>query len=235
MEERLQKILAAAGICSRRKAELYIKDGRVKVDGIVVTQLGVKADLATQTIAFDNKPLPRPQLVTFLLNKPKGYVTTMNDPQGRPVVASLMPEVQERVFPVGRLDIDTEGALLMTNDGDLAQRILHPSNEINRTYEALVAGRPTNRKISQLVKGILIEGKMTWPAQIKMLNQLPRNTRFQVVIHEGRKRQVRKMFAAIGHPVIELRRTAYGELGLGGLRVGNYRKLAKKDLNKVFK
>ena len=235
MEERLQKILAAAGICSRRKAELYIKDGRVKVDGIVVTQLGAKADLATQTIDFDNKTLPRPQLVTFLLNKPKGYVTTMNDPQGRPVVASLMPEVKERVFPVGRLDIDTEGALLMTNDGDLAQRILHPSNEINRTYEALVAGHPTKLKISQLVKGILIDGKMTWPAQIKMLNRLPRNTRFQVVIHEGRKRQVRKMFAAIGHPVIELRRTAYGELGLGGLRVGSHRKLAKKDLNKVFK
>lgn len=235
MEERLQKILAAAGICSRRKAELYIKAGRVKVDGMVVTQLGAKADLATQTIAFDNKPLPRPQLVTFLLNKPKGYVTTMNDPQGRPVVASLMPKVKERVFPVGRLDIDTEGALLMTNDGDLAQRILHPSNEINRTYEALVAGRPTKRKISQLAKGILIDGQMTWPAQIKMLDRLPRNTRFQVVIHEGRKRQVRKMFAAIGHPVIELRRTAYGELALGGLRVGNYRKLAEKDLNTVFK
>ena len=133
MEERLQKILAAAGICSRRQAEQYIKDGRVSVDGQQVKKLGSKADPRRQRIEFDGKPLPSPELVTYLLYKPKGYVTTMKDPQGRPVVSSLLKDVKERVFPVGRLDLDTEGALLMTNDGDLAQRILHPSNEIKRT------------------------------------------------------------------------------------------------------
>jgi 23S rRNA pseudouridine2605 synthase len=234
MEERLQKLLAAAGLCSRRQAEQYIKDGRVKVDGVVVSQLGTKADPDVQRVECDNIPLPRPKLVCYLLNKPRGYVTTMKDPQGRPTVTSLMTGVQERVFPVGRLDLDTEGALLMTNDGDLAQRILHPSNEINRTYEALVSGRPTRTKISSLEKGILIEGKKTWPARISFLKKLSSNSLFRVIIHEGRKRQVRKMFGAIGHPVIELKRTAYGNLGLGGLRVGKCKKLTEKDLNRVF-
>jgi len=234
MEERLQKILAAAGLCSRRQAEQFIKDGRVKVDGTTISQLGTKADPTEQLIEFDNKPLPKPKLVTYLLNKPRGYVTTMNDPQGRPTVTSLMSGVKERVYPVGRLDLDTEGALLMTNDGDLAQRILHPSNEINRSYEAMVSGRPSRKKIAELKKGILIDGKKTWPAQIVHLQNLTAKTMFKVVIHEGRKRQVRKMFAAIGHPVIELKRTAYGKLGLGGLRVGKRRKLTKNDLIRVF-
>ena len=235
MEERLQKILAAAGICSRRQAEQLILDGRVKVDGTTISQLGAKADPTNQLIEFDDSPLPRPQLVCYLLNKPRGYVTTMKDPQGRPTVTSLLSGVKERVFPVGRLDLDTEGALLMTNDGDLAQRILHPSNEIKRSYEAIVSGRPSRKKISELRKGIIIEGKKTWPAKIIHLKYLTSKTIFKVVIHEGRKRQVRKMFAAIGHPVVELKRTAYGKLGLGGLRVGKHRKLSKKDLNSVFK
>ena len=235
MEERLQKLLAAAGLCSRRQAEQYIKDGRVKVDGLIISQLGSKADLEKQLVEFDNKPLPREKLVCYLLNKPRGYVTTMKDPQGRPTVTSLMSGVHERVFPVGRLDLDTEGALLMTNDGDLAQRILHPSNEINRTYEAIVSNRPSRNKLAELEKGILIDGKKTWPAQITHLKNLSRKTLFRVVIHEGRKRQVRKMFAAIGHPVIELKRTAYGKLGLGVLRVGKYKKLSEKDINQVFK
>ncbi|MEN8143078.1 MAG: pseudouridine synthase [Thermodesulfobacteriota bacterium] len=234
MEERLQKILAAAGLCSRRQAEQYIKAGRVKVDGKIRNQLGSKADSAKQLIEFDNKPLPRPKLVCYLLHKPKGYVTTMKDPQGRPTVTSLLPGVKERVFPVGRLDIDTEGALLMTNDGDLAQRILHPSNEINRTYEAVVAGRPPRNKIAELERGIVIEGKKTWPARVSHLKNLSGKTLFRVIIHEGRKRQVRKMFGAIGHPVMELKRTAYGKLGLGGLRVGKCKKLSEKDLNRVF-
>lgn len=132
MEERLQKILAGAGICSRRQAEKLILAGRVKVDGQIIRELGVKADPARQRIEFDGRPLPKPSLVCYLLNKPRGYVTTMKDPQGRPIVSALMKGVKERVFPVGRLDLDTEGALLMTNDGELSQRILHPSNEVEK-------------------------------------------------------------------------------------------------------
>jgi 23S rRNA pseudouridine2605 synthase len=235
MEERLQKILAGAGICSRRQAEKLILAGRVKVDGRVIQELGVKADPARQRIEFDGKPLPKPTLVCYLLNKPKGYVTTMKDPQGRPIVTSLMKGVKERVFPVGRLDLDTEGALLMTNDGDLSQRILHPSNETRKTYQARVSGRPTKKKLSELVKGIMLDGKKTWPAKLRIIKSHGNSTSIEIVIHEGRKRQVRLMFAAIGHPVLELKRTAYGKLGLGALRVGEFRKLNGQELKKVFK
>jgi 23S rRNA pseudouridine2605 synthase len=235
MEERLQKILASAGICSRRQAELMITAGRVKVDGRLVTELGSKADPDRQQIEFDGKPLPRPELVCFLLYKPKGYVTTMKDPQGRPVVSALLKGVKERVFPVGRLDLDTEGALLMTNDGELSQKILHPSNEIKRTYEARVNGSPARKKLTELQNGILLEGKKTWPAALRVIKSSKNSTVIEVVIHEGRKRQVRKMFAAIGHPVMELKRMAYGKLGLGDLRVGKYRKLSDNELKKVFK
>jgi pseudouridine synthase len=235
MEERLQKILAGAGICSRRQAEKLILAGRVKVDDRIITELGVKADPAHQKVEFDNKPLPKPTLVCYLLNKPRGYVTTMKDPQGRPIVSSLLKGVKERVFPVGRLDLDTEGALLMTNDGDLAQRILHPSNEIKKTYQARVSGRPTQKKLSELEKGIMLDGKKTWPAKLRIIKSHGVSTTIEVVIHEGRKRQVRLMFAAIGHPVLELKRTAYGKLGLGVLRVREFRKLSAQELKMVFK
>ncbi|MFO7606596.1 MAG: pseudouridine synthase [Desulfurivibrionaceae bacterium] len=235
MEERLQKILAAAGICSRRQAERLILAGRVKVGGRVVTELGTKVDPNRQTIHFDDKPLSRPEPAYYLLNKPRGYVTTMNDPQGRPIVTSLLKGVKERVFPVGRLDIDTEGALLLTNDGDLTQRILHPSNEIKRTYEATVVGQPSRQKLAELAGGIVLEGRKTWPAKLRILKKNSAATTIEVVIHEGRKRQVRLMFAAIGHPVRELRRIAYGKLFLAELPVGKFRKLSAADLKKIFK
>lgn len=235
MEERLQKILAGAGICSRRQAEKLILAGRVKVDGQIIRELGVKADPARQRIEFDGRPLPKPSLVCYLLNKPRGYVTTMKDPQGRPIVSALMKGVKERVFPVGRLDLDTEGALLMTNDGELSQRILHPSNEVKKTYQARVSGRPSQKKLSDLAKGIILDGKKTWPAQLRIIKSHGDSTTIEVVIHEGRKRQVRLMFTAIGHPVLELKRIAYGKLGLGVLRVGEFRKLSAQELKKVFK
>jgi len=235
MEERLQKIIAAAGLCSRRQAERLILSGRVKVDGHISKELGVKADPDRQLIEFDGKPLPKPSLVCYLLNKPRGYVTTMKDPQGRPIVSSLMKGVKERVFPVGRLDLDTEGALLMTNDGELSQRILHPSNENKKTYLAKVKGRPSKKKLSQLNSGIILDGKKTWPAKTRIIKDYGHSTSIEIIIHEGRKRQVRLMFAAIGHPVLELTRTAYGKLLLGNLRVSEFRKLNDKDLKKVFK
>lgn len=234
MEERLQKILAAAGICSRRQAEHLIVSGRVKVDGLVSNELGVKVDPDRHKIEVDDQPLPQPELVCYLLNKPRGYVTTMNDPQGRPIVTSLMKGVKERIFPVGRLDFDTAGALLMTNDGDLSQRILHPSNENQKTYQAKVKGLPSRKKIAELAKGILLNGKKTWPAKIRIIQKHGPSTTLEIVIHEGRKRQVRLMFAAIGHPVLELTRTAYGKLFLGNLKAGEFRKLTRQDLKKVF-
>ncbi len=235
MKERLQKILARAGVGSRRKAETLIAEGRVKVDGLVVNQPGTLADPEQQQITFDGHPLRLPtRATTILLNKPRGYVTTMHDPQGRPIVTSLIREKELRLFPVGRLDLDTEGALLLTNDGDLAQRILHPKHEINRTYVATVQGAPKADQLAALRQGIVIEERRTWPATIKVLKREGATTTLEVVIHEGRKRQVRKMFEAIGHPVLHLKRIAYGGLRLERLPVGAYRRLNEEDLRKIF-
>ena len=234
MAERLQKILARAGIASRRKAEELISEGRIAVDGKVVTEQGMKVDPACAVITFDGKPVTFEEKIYLLLNKPAGFVTTLSDTHGRPIVTDLMPDVSERVFPVGRLDYDTEGALLLTNDGELGQYIQHPRYEVNKTYEATVTGVPSRDKIQQLEKGILLEGQKTWPAKIRILKQKKRDTVLELIIHEGRKRQVRKMLAAVGHPVRKLKRTAYGNLKLGKLQPGKYRFLTQKDLKKIF-
>lgn len=232
--ERLQKVLAAAGVCSRRQAEKLISEGRVSVDNQVVDTLGSKVDPDRQQISVNGRPLSRPDLVYYLLNKPRGYVTTMSDPQGRPLVTSLLKDVKTRVYPVGRLDIDTSGALILTNDGEFTQKILHPSHEINRTYLALVIGKPNEAQLNSLRRGIILEGRKTWPALIKVVGSEGNSTSIEITIHEGRKRQVRKMFAAIGHPVRELARIAYGKLELGNLPLGSFRKLTQKDLENLF-
>lgn len=236
MEERLQKIIARAGIASRRTAETYILQGRVKVDGQVITALGCRVDPDKQAVTFDGNPVSLPEeKVYLLLNKPRGFVTTMHDPQGRPKVTSLVKEVTSlRVFPVGRLDLDTEGALILTNDGALAQRIQHPSNEINKTYVATVQGCPTREQLRRLEQGIILEGRKTWPARIRVLPEQNQQIRLEITIHEGRKRQVRKMFAAIGHPVLHLKRVAYGGLQLGNLPLGKVRVLTPGDLESLF-
>lgn len=235
MEERLQKILATAGICSRRKAEEYILKGRVAVDGKTVTEMGFKIDPGKHAITVDNKPLRiSKKKIYILLNKPSGYVTTLSDPQGRPIVTSLIKNISERVFPVGRLDFETEGALLLTNDGDLAQKILHPKFEIRKTYLALVTGRVTREKIDSLEKGIMLNGKKTWPAKIEVIETTAKSSKLKIIIHEGRKRQVRRMCAAIGHNVTYLKRLAYGQLNIGNLPPGKTRLLTKADLQKLF-
>jgi len=233
---RLQKYLAQSGIASRRKAEEMIKAGRIRVDGSIVTAMGVKIDPGSQSVHCDNKKIevsaqPR---IYILLNKPKGYVTTLSDPQGRPVVTSLLDNVSTRVFPVGRLDLDTEGALLLTNDGELAQKILHPSHETSKSYEALVKGLPAKGRIKALETGIELEGRRTWPAKITIIKGNEQASLLRITIHEGRKRQIRKMFQAVGHPVIGLKRIAYGKLGLGSLKTGSYRFLSTKELKKIF-
>lgn len=232
--ERLQKILAKAGIASRRRCEELILDGRVMVDGRVITELGFKVDPEKSIITFDDQPLAREKIIYILLNKPAGYVTTLSDPQGRPIVTDLLPEISQRVFPVGRLDFDTEGALILTNDGRLSQFIQHPSFEVNKTYVATVKGLPSFDKISQLEQGVVIDGQKTWPARVKIIGQKKTESTLELIIHEGKKRQVRKMLDAVGHPVKTLRRTAYGNLQLGKLASGKYRFLSEKDLKKIF-
>lgn len=235
MEERLQKILAQAGVCSRRAAEGLIRQGRVTVDGVTVTEMGVKVDAERQRIAVNGAPLRLTQKkVTLLLNKPLGYVTTMSDPQGRPIVASLVKDINLRLFPVGRLDLDTEGALLMTNDGELAQQLLHPKFEINKTYQVVVQGRISEQAIHALEQGVDLDGRKTWPARVTLEAQSERRSTLTIIIHEGRKRQVRRMCEAVGHRVIHLKRLAYGNLGLGTLPPGKYRVLGAKDLRHLF-
>jgi 23S rRNA pseudouridine2605 synthase len=232
---RLQKYLAQCGLASRRKAEQLIAEGLISVDGKVVTEMGVTIIPEVNLVTFKGKQLKvKEALVYYLLNKPRGYVTTLSDPQGRPIVTSLIKEVSVRLFPVGRLDLDTEGALIMTNDGQLAHKIQHPSNETNKTYEALVKGRPSREKISLLENGILVEGKMTSPATIQILAARDHNCLLKITIHEGRKRQVKKMFSNIGHAVLHLKRVAYGKLTLGDLPIGSYRRLSSLDLRKIF-
>lgn len=235
MEERLQKILAKAGIASRRKAEELILRGRISVNGRIVTELGCKIDPDRAEITFDGKPVRREEKIYLLLNKPTGYVTTLSDPQGRPIVTDLLADIPERVFPVGRLDFDTEGALILTNDGRLTQCIIHPSYEVNKTYVATVRGKPTNASVNRLREGIVLEdGHRTWPAKVRILAATGAETRLELTIHEGKKRQIRKMLAAIGHPVKTLKRTAYGNLLLGNLASGTYRFLDQKDIKKIF-
>jgi len=232
---RLQKYLAMAGIASRRKAEEYIAAGRVKVEGKINTAMGQQIIPGKQTILFDNKEVKtKEQLIYILLNKPKGYVTTLSDPQGRPIVTSLLHGIKERVFPVGRLDLDTTGALLLTNDGELAQSILHPKYEVHKTYEAQVKGQPSPAAIRSLEKGIILENKKTAPAKLRIKQKNKRNTIIILTIHEGRKRQVKKMFQAVGHPVQSLKRLAYGQLGLDKLQEGKFKILHQKDIKNIF-
>lgn len=232
---RLQKYLAECGLASRRKAELLISEGSVSVDGKIITEMGYKLDPELQEVRYRGELVRRKKKHTYiLLNKPRGYVTTMSDPQGRPIVTSLIKDLDVRVFPVGRLDIDTEGALILTDDGELAHKILHPSHESNKTYEVLVKGLVSRGKIKKLERGIEIDGRTTWPAKIsKAVKQGPAS-RLVLTIHEGRKRQVRKMFEAVGHPVINLKRIAYGQLRLGSLPSGSYRYLSREELKKVL-
>ncbi len=232
---RLQKFLASAGVASRRKAEEYIARGRVKVDGKVITAMGQQIIPGKQKVLFDNREVtPEEKTVYILLNKPRGYVTTLSDPQGRPIVSSLLRGVRERVFPVGRLDLDTEGALLLTNDGALAQSILHPSNEVHKTYEATVRGVPSPNSLRSLEKGIILEKKKTAPARLRIKRKYKQNCVVIITIHEGRKRQVKKMFQAVGHPVQSLKRLAYGRLGLSNLEPGEFRFLQQNDIKKIF-
>ena len=229
MPERLQKILAASGIASRRKAEELISSGRVSVNGKIVTEQGTKADPSADTITVDGKPIQPPQrFVYFLLNKPKGYVTTVSDPEGRPTVMQLLSNLTERVYPVGRLDYASEGLLLMTNDGALAQKLTKAGSHVEKTYLVKIGGKPSEQDIARLRAGVTIEledGRRvkTSPAKIRLVEDVT-NPWYEVVLIEGRNRQIRRMFEEIGHHVEKIRRIGYGALRLD-IPPGEFREL----------
>jgi 23S rRNA pseudouridine2605 synthase len=233
MEKRLQKILSEMGIASRRKAEELILEGRITVNGKVAT-LGMKADPGRDHLKLDGKLLFRPEPKVYIMfNKPKSVVTTLHDPEGRPTVKDFFKKVKYRVFPVGRLDYDSEGLLLLTNDGDFAQSLLHPSKKIFKTYLVKVKGEPEEVKIDKLRKGIKLSEGVTVPAKIKRLRETENNTWFEMTIYEGRKRQIRRMFMEIRHPVLKLKRIKIGGLSLGDLEPGAYRFLTAEEIERA--
>ncbi len=231
MQERIQKIISAAGITSRRAAEQLILDGRVRVNGRVVTELGTKADASKDHIKVDGKLInPRQPLSYIILNKPAGYVTTLYDPEGRPTVQDLLKGVKVRVYPVGRLDYNTEGLLLLTNDGDFAHLVTHPRHEFPKTYRAKVKGVLEDSQIEQLEQGVYLDDGKTAPAILKKVSKEEANSWIDITIHEGRKRQVRRMFDRVGHSVIKLKRIKVGNLLLGDLPEGSFRYLTADEV-----
>ena len=234
MEERLQKILSSAGVASRRAAEKMIRAGRVMVDGAVVTELGAKYEAACHEITVDgNRIRVEEKRYYVLLNKPRGYLSTVRDDRGRKTVLDLLPDFSARLYPVGRLDADTEGLLLITNDGGLTQGLLHPRYEIDKVYHAEVFGEVTEEGMEQLRRGVLLEDGVTAPAQLRVLRAEHGRTVVETIIHEGRNRQVRRMFAAIGCRVTGLRRVRFAQLTLRGLACGAYRHLTSKEIREL--
>lgn len=234
--ERLQKILAQAGVASRRKCEEMIKAGMVEVNGEKVTELGVKANPATDTITVNGKPIRSEKKLYLMLNKSKGVITSAQDPQGRKVVSDFLPGIKERVYPVGRLDYDTEGLLLLTNDGELANKLTHPSYKVPKTYLATVQGVPHGMLLEKLASGIELDDGMTAPAEVEYYDVDTDNNvaTISITIYEGRNRQVRRMFDAINHKVIRLKRVKYGELTLEKLGRGKYRHLTEQEVKDLL-
>ncbi|HUK33767.1 MAG TPA: pseudouridine synthase, partial [Vicinamibacterales bacterium] len=228
--ERLQKILSQAGVASRRASEKLMLDGRVSVNGETVTELGTKADLAHDDIRVDGRRIHAPERHRYLLlNKPRGYVTTRSDPQKRATVLDLLHGVREYIYPVGRLDYDSEGLLILTNDGDLAARLTHPRHAVPRVYEARVLGEPDAHDVDRLSKGVTVDGRRTEPADVVALGP----GRLRITVREGRNRQVRKMCEAIGHPVTELRRVAVGPIRDSKLKPGQWRELSAEEVERL--
>lgn len=231
--ERLQKIISKAGAASRREAERLILAGRVTLNGRVVSELGTQADANTDIIAIDGVEIAaeRPKLY-FLLNKPQGVISAVKDDRGRKTVLDLLADVHEYVYPVGRLDYDTEGLLLLTNDGELMNALLHPRYEIEKSYVAKAAGVLTNADLRALAKGILLEDGVTAPAKVKPLKAARDKSwcTLELTIHEGRNRQVRRMLQAVGHEVQTLKRTVFAGLTLEGVTTGSYRTLKEQEI-----
>lgn len=232
--ERLQKVMAQAGVASRRHCEEMITSGMVKVNGKIITELGTKVDPARdkvqvggETIFFSSRKY------YIVMYKPRGYVTTLSDEKGRKKVTDLLKGVSERVYPVGRLDYDSEGLLLLTNDGDLTFALTHPKHRVPKTYLVRVAGEPEPEKLEQMAAGLVLEDGVTAPARVRQVSQREGNALLEIVLQEGRNRQVRRMCEHIGHPVLRLQRSKFGNLNIEGMKPGQYRHLTGEELSRL--
>jgi 23S rRNA pseudouridine2605 synthase len=232
--ERLQKVIAQAGMASRRKAEQMIQEGQVKVNGQVVKELGTKVS-AKDRIEVNGIPVERENLVYFLFYKPTGVISSVNDEKGRKVVTDFFPYVQERIFPVGRLDYDTSGVLILTNDGDFANKLMHPRHGVEKEYIARIDGIPDRKALSRLAKGVNLDDGKTSPAEVTLITaDRKKNTAVvSLIIHEGKNRQVRRMFEALGLKVLKLKRERYGFLTTNGLAKGEFRELKPHEVKKL--
>jgi 23S rRNA pseudouridine2605 synthase len=233
MEQRLQKIIAEMGIASRRKAEELITEGRVTVNGKTAV-IGMKADLSADHIKVDGKLLVNPEKkVYFIFNKPAGVVTSLSDPEGRPTVNDFLRGIKQRVFPVGRLDYDSEGMLILTNDGEFTHAVLHPSRKIPKTYLVKIKGALEEEEIIKLRSGIRLDRSVTAPAKVKRLRKAEHNSWIEMTITEGKKRQIRRMLDRVGHPVIRLMRIRIGGLEMGPLKPGVFRRITPEEIDKI--
>ncbi|MBN2207329.1 MAG: rRNA pseudouridine synthase [Candidatus Aminicenantes bacterium] len=231
---RLNKFLAQSGVASRREADRMIAEGEVRVDGRVVRELGTKVDEDRSRVEVRGRPVVREErLVHLILYKPRGVLVTFRDPEGRPTIQRLLPKLRQRVFPVGRLDFNSEGLLFLTNDGELALRLAHPRYETKKKYIAEVEGLPASEALDRLEKGVMLDGRRTAPAKAKLLARGQKRSRLLVEVHEGRKHEVRRMCEAVGHPVRALKRIGFAGLTLGGLKPGQWRFLEAKEVGKL--
>ena len=229
--QRLNKVIAMSGIASRRKADELISLGRVMVNNKVETRVGIKVRQGVDSIVVDGKTVSNvQQKIYIILNKPFGYVSTLNDPHGRPIIMDLLKDVKKRVFPVGRLDFDSQGLLILTNDGRLAFRLMHPKFHIPRTYKVIINGYVSNKSAVRLEKGIPLEDGLTHPAHVRIIKRDQNRSTVRITIFEGRSREIRRMFEALGHKTIKLIRTDYGNLVLGDLKVGKFRYIKELEL-----
>ena len=234
---RIQKFLAHAGVCSRRSAEKLIVEGRVEVDDKIVTELGAKINPSINKIKVDGKAIRlKDHFKYYILNKPPGFLTTLSDPYGRPTIREFLSDIDERVYPVGRLDKNSQGLLLLTNHGELSYRLLHPKFKVPKTYVVTVTGMPKKKSIEKFKTGIEIEKNILARAkEIKCISQSKKSSTYKIVLTEGRKRQIRYMFRAIGHKVLKLIRTKMGPLSLGDLRPGEIRNLNEEEIKELLK
>ncbi len=236
MQIRLNKFLAQAGVASRREVDKMIAEGRIKVNGQVVQVLGYKIDDEKDKVDVEGRRVEKEEeLIYLMINKPPGYLVTLKDNFQRPTIQQLLPSLRKRVFPVGRLDYDSTGLLLLTNDGELAYRLTHPRFKVPKVYMVKVKGEPVPSELTRLEKGIYLDGKKTAPAKIAQIGGDLKKSLLKVEIYEGRKREVKRMFQAIGHKVIQLQRINFGGLGLGSLKMGKWRFLTRKEIETLKK